>query len=64
MGALGLLKRLRLGQAFGVLFGQRFGSTDDFRWDDLPAFAGVVGWYLHRVIKHRSLNPAEEGMVG
>jgi len=61
---LGLLKRLRLGQAFGVLFGQRFDSTDDFHWDDLPAFAGEVAWYLHRVIKHRSLNPAEEGMVG
>lgn len=63
MVALALLKRLRVGQAFGVLFGQRFDSTDDLRWDDLPALAGEVGWYLQRVLKHRSLNPAEKGMV-
>lgn len=62
--ALGLLKRLRLRQAFAVLFGKRFDSSDDFFLNDLPAFAGEVGWYLHRVIKHRSVNPAEEGMVG
>jgi len=50
--------------AYELLFKTCADSTDDFFLDDPFVFPGEVAAYLSNVIRGRSLNPSEKGMIG
>ncbi|MBK1646842.1 hypothetical protein CKO25_19830 [Thiocapsa imhoffii] len=50
--------------AYHTLFQARANARDDFFWDDPLVFLGEVAVYLDNVVRGRSLNPVEKGMIG
>jgi predicted ATP-grasp superfamily ATP-dependent carboligase len=53
-----------LGDAFQTAFGANANAVDDFFWDDPLVFPGEIAVYLENVIRGRSLNPVQKGMIG
>ena len=56
--------KLELGEAWNILSNEKANSIDDFFWDDPFVFLGEILAYLKSTISKRSINPAEEGMLG
>jgi len=53
-----------LRSAYNTLFQANADAHDDFFWDDPLVFFGELGVYIENVVKGRSLNPVEKGMIG
>lgn len=53
-----------LRSAYNTLFKANADALDDFFWDDPLVFFGELGVYIENVVKGRSLNPVEKGMIG
>lgn len=62
--AAGHLRHGRLGAALRALWPGGADTLDDWHWDDPLAFAGEAAYYLTTFLHTRSLNPAQEGMLG
>lgn len=58
------LRRGRLWPALQALWPGGADTLDDWHWDDPMAFVGEAAYYLTTFLKTRSLNPAQEGMLG
>tara|TARA_B100000989_G_scaffold119543_1_gene88092 strand:+ start:5639 stop:6835 length:1197 start_codon:yes stop_codon:yes gene_type:complete len=55
---------LRPANALKLLMPGGADTYDDWFWDDPSAFIGELASYLKTFAKHRSTNPAEDGMLG
>jgi len=55
---------LRPANAFKLLMPGGADTFDDWFWDDPSAFLGELASYLKTFAKHRSTNPAQDGMLG
>ena len=53
-----------LRSAYTTLFQANAAALDDFFWDDPLVFFGELAVYIENVVKGRSLNPVEKGMIG
>ena len=53
-----------LRSAYTTFFQANADALDDFFWDDPLVFFGELGVYIENVVKGRSLNPVEKGMIG
>lgn len=62
--AAGHLRHGRLWLALQALWPGGADTLDDWHWDDPLAFVGEAAYYLTTFLKTRSLNPAQEGMLG
>ena len=61
---LGKLRKLEFKSAWDIVREEKADSIDDFFWDDPLVFLGEVLAYLKTTLIKRSINPAEEGMLG
>lgn len=53
-----------LRSAYNTLFQANADTLDDFFWDDPLVLFGELSVYIENVVKGRSLNPVEKGMIG
>lgn len=58
------LKQLNLISAFKHMLPGGADCYDDFSFNDAGAFIGEIGYYGYQFLKHRSMNPLGESVVG